>query len=58
MEDPIDAVARLQLARALVASGDTARGRVAYQDFLTLWEKADADVPILKQAFAEAAKLR
>ena len=58
MEDPIDAVARLQLARALVASGDTARARVAYQDFLTLWEKADADVPILKQALAEAAQLR
>ena len=58
MEDPIDAVARLQLARALVASGDTARARVAYQDFLTLWKQADADVPLLKQAQAEAAKLR
>ena len=31
MEDPIDAVARLQLARALVAGGDTARARVAYR---------------------------
>ena len=58
MEDPIDAVARLQLARALVASGDTARARVAYQDFLTLWKQADTDVPLLKQAQAEAAKLR
>ena len=58
MEDPIDAVARLQLARALVASGDTARARVAYQDFLTLWKQADPDVPLLKQAQAEAAKLR
>ena len=58
MEDPIDAVARLQRARALVASGDTARARVAYQDFLTLWKQADTDVPLLKQAQAEAAKLR
>ena len=58
MEDPIDAVARLQLARALAASGDTARARVAYQDFLTLWKQADPDVPLLKQAQAEAAKLR
>ena len=58
MEDPLDAVARLQLARALVASDDTAGARVAYQDFLTLWKQADADVPLLKQAQAEAAKLQ
>ena len=58
MEDPIDAVARLQLARALAASGDTAGARAAYQDFLTLWKQADTDVPLLKQAQAEAAKLR
>ena len=58
MEDPVDAVARLQLARALAASGDTAGAGAAYQDFLTLWKQADADVPLLKQAQAEAAKLR
>jgi tetratricopeptide (TPR) repeat protein len=58
MQDPVDAVARLQLARALVAGGDTARARVAYQDFLTLWKQADTDVPLLKQAQTEAAKLR
>jgi hypothetical protein len=57
LQDPVDAVARLQLARALVASGDTTRGRAAYQDFLTLWKQADANVPILKQAQAEAATL-
>ena len=57
MEDPVDAVARLQLARALVASGDTARARLAYQDFLTLWNQADAHVPLLKQARAEAARV-
>src|SRR4029079_11380547 len=58
MEDPIDALARLQLARALVASGDTARARAGYEDFLALWKKADTDVPLLKPAQAEAAKLR
>jgi tetratricopeptide (TPR) repeat protein len=58
MEDPIDAVARLQLARALVASGDIAGARAAYQDFLTLWKQADTDVPLLKQAKAESAKLQ
>ncbi len=58
MEDPIDAVARLQLARALAASGDLPRARASYEDFLTLWKQADTDVPLLKQAQAEAAKLR
>jgi tetratricopeptide (TPR) repeat protein len=58
MEDPMDAIARLQLARALAASGDRARARAAYQDFLSLWANADPDVPILKQAQAEAATLR
>jgi predicted Zn-dependent protease len=58
MEDPMDAVARLQLARALAASGDTARARAAYDDFLTLWKQADPDVPLLKQARAEAALLQ
>jgi predicted Zn-dependent protease len=57
MEDPIDALARLHLARALVASGDTARARVAYEDFLTLWKQADADIPALKAARADYARL-
>jgi tetratricopeptide (TPR) repeat protein len=58
MEDPVDALARLQLARALVASGDTARARAAYQDFLTLWKQADTSLPLLKQAQAEAGRLQ
>jgi eukaryotic-like serine/threonine-protein kinase len=32
--------------------------RTAFQDFLTLWKDADADIPILKQAKAEYAKLK
>jgi len=39
-------------------SGDTAKAKSAYQDFLTLWKDADPDVPILKQVKAEYAKLQ
>jgi hypothetical protein len=35
-----------------------AKARAAYQDFLTLWKDADPDIPILKQAKAEYAKLK
>jgi hypothetical protein len=45
-------------ARASAMQGDTARAKAAYQDFLTLWKDADPDVPILKQAKAEYAKLK
>ena len=58
MEDPLNAIARLQLARALVASGDAANAKEAYRDFLSLWKNADTDVPLLKQAQTEAAKLK
>ena len=37
---------------------DTAKSPFAYNDFLTLWKDADPDVPILKEANAESAKLR
>jgi hypothetical protein len=30
----------------------------SYQDFLTLWKDADPDIPILKEAKAEYAKLQ
>ena len=58
VSDPIGALAPLQLGRALVMSGDTSKARKAYQDFLTLWKDADADVPIYQQAKAEYATLR
>ena len=56
--DPMDAMARLQLARALALSDDTVKAKSAYNDFLTLWKNADADIPILQQAKAEYARLR
>jgi hypothetical protein len=52
------ALARLGLARAYALQGDTARARAGYQDFLTLWKDADPDIPILKEAKAEYAKLK
>jgi hypothetical protein len=45
------------LARAFVLSGDKIKAKAAYQDFLTLWKDADADIPILKQAEREYANL-
>ena len=55
---PWGALARLGLARAYALQGDTAKARAAYQDFLTLWKDADPDIPILRGAKAEYAKLK
>jgi tetratricopeptide (TPR) repeat protein len=52
------ALAHLGLARAYAMQGDKAKARGAYQDFLALWKDADRDIPILKQAKAEYAKLQ
>jgi predicted Zn-dependent protease len=58
LNDPIGALTHLQLGRAYASQGDTAKARAAYQDFLMLWKDADPDIPILKQAKAEYAKLK
>ena len=50
-------LAHLQLGQAYPLQGDTSQAR-ANHDFLTLWKDADADIPILKQAKAEYAKLQ
>jgi hypothetical protein len=55
---PLGALAHLGLGRAYALAGDTAKARAAYNDFLTLWKDADPDIPILKQAKAEYAKLQ
>jgi hypothetical protein len=57
MNDPIGALARLKMGRALVLSGDKAKAKAAYHDFLNLWKEADPDIPILKEAQREYAKL-
>jgi tetratricopeptide (TPR) repeat protein len=55
---PLGALAHLQLGRAYALSGDPAKARSAYQDFFNVWKDADPDVPILKEARAEYAKLQ
>ena len=55
---PLGALARLGLARSYAIQGDPAKARVAYQDFLTLWKDADPDIPVLKDAKVEYAKLQ
>ena len=55
---PVGVLAHLQLARAYTMQDDREAARGSYQEFLTLWKEADADIPILKQAKTEYAKLR
>ena len=58
VSDPVGVAARLQSGRAFALSGDTAKAKAAYQDFLALWKDADPDIPILKEAKAEYARLQ
>src|SRR5258708_37443941 len=58
LNEPIGALAHLQLGRAYALQGEAAKARAAYQDFLTQWKDADLEIPILRQAKAEYAKLQ
>jgi len=58
VNEPIGALAHLQLGRAYALSGDTTNAKAAYHDFLTLWKEADSNIPILSQAKAEYARLQ
>jgi eukaryotic-like serine/threonine-protein kinase len=58
INEPIGALAHLQIGRAYALQGDIGKSRAAYQDFLTLWNDADPDIPILIAAKAEYAKLK
>jgi serine/threonine protein kinase len=51
-------LAQLNLARAFVLQGDSAKARTAYQDFFATWKYADADIPVLIAAKAEYAQLK
>jgi eukaryotic-like serine/threonine-protein kinase len=57
LNDPVGPMARLQLARALAASGDRAKSAATYKDLLALWKDADPDLPAVQQAKSESAKL-
>ena len=58
LNNPLGAIAHLQVARAYALQNDTAKARTAYQDFFALWKDADPDIPILKQAQSEYASLQ
>jgi eukaryotic-like serine/threonine-protein kinase len=58
LNEPIGALAHLQIGRAYAMQGDRAKARAAYQDFPTLWKDADPDIPIFIAAKAECAKLQ
>jgi tetratricopeptide (TPR) repeat protein len=51
------ALAELGMARAYVLSGNAAKAQAAYERFLAHWKDADADIPIVKEAKAEHAKM-
>jgi tetratricopeptide (TPR) repeat protein len=58
LNQPIGALAHLQIGRAYAMQGDIAKAKAAYQDFLTLWKDADPDIPIFIAAKAEYAILQ
>jgi len=57
LNDPMGPMARLQLARALAASGERAKAADIYKDLLAIWKDADRDLEVVLQTRAEAAKL-
>jgi len=57
VNDPVGAMAQLELGRALLVSGDKAKAKLAYDKFLALWIGADQDIPILIEAKKEYAGL-
>ena len=57
VSDPIGALAHLQLAKALALSGDKIKSKASYQDFFSLWNDADRDIPLLVRAKSEYGNL-
>ncbi|HKW17082.1 MAG TPA: protein kinase [Terriglobales bacterium] len=54
---PLAALARLQLARSDMLTGDMKGAKEKYQEFFVLWKSSDPDIPVLKQAQREYANL-
>jgi len=55
--ETIASLAYLGMARGYAMSGDSAKAKAAYEQFFQMWKDADSDVPVLKAAKAEYAKL-
>ena len=59
--DPLDiayTLSHLGLGRAYALQGNTTAAKSAYQDFFAVWKDADPEIPVLKQAKSEYAKLQ
>jgi len=56
--DVLLVIAQLELGRLYQKQGDTAKARIAYQNFLAAWKDADPDLPLLHEARTEYAKLQ
>ena len=46
------------MARGFALANENAKAKKAFQDFFELWKNADPDIPVLKQAKADYAKLK
>jgi len=57
MNEPISALAQLQLGRAYALAGDTKKAREAYQRFFELWKDSDTGIPVKHEAEWESEKL-
>jgi tetratricopeptide (TPR) repeat protein len=57
LADPVGALAHLELGRAYALSGDNPKAKVAYEQFFALWNHVDEDLPVLKRAKEQYAKL-
>jgi tetratricopeptide (TPR) repeat protein len=55
---PLGSLAHLGLARAYGLAGDKVKAKSSYQDFFALWKDADPEIPILKEAKTEYARLQ
>ncbi len=53
VNDPVGAMAQLELGRAFEKSGDKVKAKLAYGKFLGLWKDADQDIPVLIEAKKE-----
>jgi tetratricopeptide (TPR) repeat protein len=57
LEDPMGALARLQLARAWTMVGDVRKAKATYEELLRLWKEADPAIPVVSEARAEYVRL-
>jgi eukaryotic-like serine/threonine-protein kinase len=57
LNNPLGALAKLEIGRAYALHGDITQARTAYQEFLNLWQDADANIPVFQKAKAEYARL-